>query len=74
MRLWGETWIVYQTESPSGVMTWCVSSTRRFTGNRMGLASAAARSLSATAAMSIIGSSLNSTECRAPETPRIFAA
>src|ERR1700693_4705191 len=67
MRLWGETWIVYQTERPSGVMAWCVSSTRRFTGNRIGLASAAARSRVATAAISSIESSLNSNDERKGE-------
>jgi hypothetical protein len=60
MRLCGETWIVYQTERPSGVMTWWVSSTRRLTGNRMGFASAAARSRAAAVAMSLTESSLNS--------------
>src|ERR1700694_1229158 len=52
MRLCGETWIVYQTERPSGVTAWCVSSARRVAGNRMGFASAAARSRTATAPMS----------------------
>src|SRR6202521_6264257 len=52
MRLCGETGIVYQTERPSGMTAWCVSSTRRLTGNRMGFASAAARSRAATAPMS----------------------
>jgi len=53
MRLWGETWIVYQTLSPSGVMLRCVSSTRRFTGSLSGFASASARRRAASAAMSI---------------------
>jgi hypothetical protein len=47
--LCGETWIVYQTDRPSGVTAWWVSSTRRFTGKRIGLASAAALSRAATA-------------------------
>ena len=52
MRLCGETWIVYQTESPSEVMAWCVSSTRRFTGSLIGFASAAALSRAAVAPIS----------------------
>jgi hypothetical protein len=63
MRLWGETWIVYQTDSPSGVTAWWLSSTRLFTGKRIGFASAAARSRAASPSMSPNASSLNSSEC-----------
>ena len=60
MRLCGDTWIVYQTDSPSDVTTWCDSSTLRLTGSRIGLASAAARSRAASPSMSVTKSSLNS--------------
>lgn len=52
--------MVYQTESPSGVTKWCDSSTLRLMGKRRGFASAAARSLAASLAMSSKKSSLNS--------------
>ena len=60
MRRWGETWIVYQTESPSSVTAWCDSSTLRLIGRRSGFASAAARNRAASIAMSVTKSSLNS--------------
>jgi len=60
MWLCGETWIVNHTESPSSVIVWWLSSTLRLTGNRIGLATAAARRRAAVASMSLTGPSLNS--------------
>src|SRR5487761_596288 len=59
IRLWGDSWIVYQTESPSSVTRWWLSSTRRLTGSFIGLASAAARSRAASDSI-VTRTSLNS--------------